>query len=103
LHRERAMPQMRVPKQFELFADTIRVVRRSPDHFHSNCTYGDWDHDNAVIAINRNTPRRHELPTFLHEFFHAAFDALGYSAQSADERLVEGLAQLTAQMMKTAK
>ena len=94
---------VKVPKSFDLFGNTIRVRKATPESLEVNCTYGQWLPGELEIYIRNDLKPDNALQTFWHEFFHAALEAAGKSRESADEQFVETLAGLTLQMLKTAK
>ena len=94
---------MKVPERFELYGTTFKVRDRAPSHFSTRNTYGHYIYEDGVIEINSQIPDRIRLQTFFHEFFHCALEELGFHNESAREDMVDGLAQLTVQMLRTAR
>ncbi len=94
---------MKIPRQFELFGQTIKVQEKPPQYFRLGGQYGEYCHEDGIIRINSGCPERLKLHTFWHEYFHAALEELGYHNESAKEDMVDGLAGLTVQMLKTAQ
>lgn len=65
--------------------------------------WAQWESAKDRITIDPDAPADMRYQSFLHEFFHAALEALGRNDLSEDEKLVDALAGLTHQMLKTAK
>lgn len=95
--------RFRIPKQFQQYGSTVRVMRKGTEHFHSNCVYGDYDYDHMILCLRDDIPKEVEMQTFWHEFLHCAFNAAGYTRECADERMVDTIAGLIAQMIKSAE
>ena len=95
--------KFRVPESFEIYGSTIKV-RRVPDSgLQSNYEYAHWDSHAQEIEIRYGLTADADRHSFLHEWFHAAFEASGYPKLSTDEVLVDTMAGLLAQMLKTAR
>ena len=93
---------MKPIKSFELFGLTITVRRVGADELPHN-TVGFYDPGAEEILILKTQTSDAQLQTFLHEFYHAAFQGLGRNDLNDDEVIVDTLASLTHQMLKTAK
>lgn len=91
---------MKIPRSFELQGRTIRVVQANTLVAEA---WGQWEASKDRITIDPAAPRDLKFQTFLHEFCHAAFEALGRDDLSSDEKLVDGMAGLLHQMLKTSK
>ncbi len=90
---------MKIPKSFEMQGRTIRVANVES----INDAYGTWEALKDLITIDASSTKHRREATFLHEFFHAALEALGREDLSQDEKLVDGLSGLMHQMLKTGK
>jgi hypothetical protein len=90
---------MKIPRSFELYGRTIRVIS---DELGDD-TAGKWHEGRDLIRIDTDQPRDLRVQSFLHEFLHAALEALGREDLSKDEAFVDGLAGLIHQMNKSAK
>lgn len=93
---------MKIPISFELQGRTIRVIR-SEDVPFKNDAWACWDADSDRITLDPTAPKDMRAHSFLHEFLHAALEACGRDDLSSDEKLVDALAGLTHQMLKTSK
>lgn len=93
---------MKIPKSFELLGLTVTVSfipeGESPD---SVCGY--YDPTSETIYISSSLPLQTQEQTFLHEFLHAALQAMGRDKLNADEAFIDVLAGLVHQMDKSAK
>ena len=56
-----------------------------------------------VLYIDGDAPQQDLEHTFLHELFHALFEAAGRDELSSDESLVDTMGALLHQFMQTAK
>ena len=93
-----------IPKSFELLGRTIKVSKTKKGRFIDSAeTFGHWDSNKFEIFIQDGLTEQQEEQTFYHEFFHAAFDSLGYTDLSANEQLVDQMASLMQQLMKSKK
>ena len=90
---------MKIPRRFELYGRTIRVVFGSLN----GAAYAQWEFAKDLITIDPDAPRDHRDQAFLHEFIHAALESLGREDLSIDEKFVDGLAGLVHQMLKSSK
>lgn len=90
---------MKIPRSFELQGRTIRVIPKEI----AGDAVGLWDARRDEITLLPGLPKDLSYASFLHEFCHAAFDALGRPDLSEDEKLVDGLAGLVHQMLKTGR
>lgn len=95
--------RFRVPESFEIYGSTIRVKRVPDSGMQSNTEYAHWISIDQMIEIRYGITDDQARHSFLHEWFHAAFEAAGYGKLSSDEVLVDTMAGLLAQMLKTAK
>lgn len=93
---------IRIPKQFELFGDTITVEWVS-DLAGKNGSRGEWrGNENKILLVDEKwRPHDYMVNTFLHELSHAILDKLGRN--SSDEVLISGVAGLLHQFLKTAE
>lgn len=90
---------MKIPKSFELFGRTIKVVSRDLE----GDTCAQWEAQKDLITIKPGLPPDLRDQCFFHEFLHAAFDSLGREDLSRDEAFVDSLAGLVHQCLKSAK
>jgi hypothetical protein len=90
---------MRIPSSFELQGRTIRVVLS--DEMTDND--GEWDSHKDLITIDETNPRDIRAHSFLHEFVHAALQALGKEDLGKDETFVDCFAGLIHQMLKSSR
>lgn len=93
---------MKVPRRFELQGRTIRVEESHEETF-CDSAYAKWKRDEGLIVVDPDVHRDLKLHSFLHEFTHAAFEACGRYDLSQDEKLVDWMAGLIQQMLKTAR
>jgi len=83
---------------------TVRVNKTKKNKFvDGSDTYGHWNPFKFEIYIADGLTSQQEDQTFYHEFVHAAFDVLGYADLSSNEQLVDQMASLIQQMIKTSK
>ena len=93
-----------IPKRFELLGRTIKVNKTKKSKFVDAAeTYGHWNSTKCEIFIAEGLTEQQEEQTFYHEFMHAALDSLGYNELSSNEQLVDQMASLIQQMMKSKK
>lgn len=97
------MKRFPVPEAFEMYGSTIKVKRVPDSGMQSNTEYANWNALDQTIEIRYGITPDQARHSFLHEWFHAAFEAAGYPKLSTDEVLVDTMAGLLAQMLKTAK
>jgi hypothetical protein len=92
----------RIPKTFKLMGHTInvKVVERKSWKYEDE--WGWWDPERNEILLVRQ-PRSQLRHSFWHEATHAILDMVGQSELSADERLVDQIGGLLAQIMDTAE
>jgi hypothetical protein len=90
---------VKIPRSFQLYGRTIKVETRAIDG--EACAQ--WEASRDMITIDPNYPPDIRQQAFYHEFLHAAFDSLGRDDLSQDEKVVDGLAGMIHQMLKSAK
>lgn len=98
-----------IPTSFQLGGITYTVVQTDarPEGIKDTCT-GHVIYSKGLVEVFNNhtgykcTDEYKEL-SFYHELLHAIFTAMGKYDLSDDEELVEGMANLLHQFIKTAK
>lgn len=80
-----------IPFKIELYED-----RFISDAAH----FGEIDHKNGVIKIASDMPVEIQDHTLIHEWVHGALYLLGFSEESGNEALVQGLATAINQTFK---
>lgn len=90
---------MKIPRTFELYGRTIRVVTGNLN----GAAYAQWEHAKDLITIDPDATKNHREQAFFHEACHAWLEALGREDLSIDEKFVDGLAGLVHQMLKSSK
>lgn len=90
---------LKPPRSFELQGRTIKVIEKDL----GADAVGQWDARRDEITLIPGLPTDLRYTSFLHEFVHAALDALGREDLSENEPFVDGLAGLVHQMLKTAR
>ncbi len=94
---------IRIPKSFKLFNQTIKVIYRTNLLDKHDC-FGMWDELKNVIYLQKST-RKYKLnkeqifSTFCHEYLHCCLDLLGYHKISSDEKFVSSLSHLIDQLI----
>ncbi len=97
---------MKVPKEFKLFGETIKVVFDNT-HCDKDRVYGTADVEQNIIYLQTEN-HGEKLPqslietTFLHELMHFIFDKLQYKDMSIDEKLIVQTSALLHQALTTA-
>ena len=96
---------MRIPKQFQLYGQTIEVI------YDNTLDYVDGRRGEADYRRNRITlqapgemipyPRSHLEQAFIHELVHFLFDMAGYDEDRRDEVKVERISNLLHQALTT--
>ena len=95
---------MRIPKEFKLFNQTIKIVfkRNLIDTKHA---FGLWDYNKSTIYLQPST-RKHILTkqqienTLIHEALHAALNMMGETKLSDNEAFVHTLSSLIQQLIE---
>jgi hypothetical protein len=91
-----------IPKSFKLMGHTITVKVISKKEWKYKDEWGWWDPSKNEILLVRQ-PRTQLSHSFWHECVHAILDMVGQTKLSADERLVDQIGGLLAQIMDTAE
>ena len=101
--------QNKIPTSFQLGGITYKVVQADtrPEGIKDTCT-GHIIYSKGLVEVFNNhvgykcTDEYKQL-SFYHELFHAIFTTMGKEEMSGDEELVEGMANMLHQFMKTAE
>jgi Zn-dependent peptidase ImmA (M78 family) len=89
-----------IPRRFKLLNYTWIVVGHSGMIREGNRQlYGKCDHNEHVITLNIDAPAEVVWHTFLHELLHATLEAVGRTAFSADEDLVDSVSGALSQAL----
>ena len=81
-----------IPKKI-MICGIPHKVRMMDDTFNSDGThFGEIEYAKAEIRINKALPEESMKQTLIHEFIHGALIHLNYLDESANEKLVQGLA-----------
>lgn len=90
-----------IPKRFKLLNYTWSVIGHEGmiPAARGVQLYGQCDHNNHTITLNIAAPPDVVWHTFLHELVHAALEATGRTALSADEDFVDSISGALAQAL----
>lgn len=67
------------------------TVVECEDKFNTDCHFGQIDHKNCEIRINKDMTEENKKETLCHEIMHGIFVHLGYNDYANDEQLVQAL------------
>ena len=95
----------KIPKQFQIFGNTIRVEIRENLYEEAEC-HGRWVPRKNLIEIQGPTPTHAVaqdflLATFWHEVIHAIAECCNLNKLNNNEKHVELIGQAIAQVLKT--
>jgi hypothetical protein len=103
----------RLPKAFQMGPNTIRVVILSKEDLDAEAAktgqpsvVGLCDYDADIIYLRkagRGFPKRKQMHTFWHEYFHMLLYHVGRERLARDEVLVDNMGALHLQVMQTAE
>ena len=103
----------RLPKAFQMGPDTIRVVTLSQKDLDAVAAKdglpgvsGLCDFEADIIYLRkagRGFPKRKQMHTFWHEYFHMLLYHVGRERLARDEVLVDNMGALHLQVMQTAE
>lgn len=96
--------KLRIPKSFKIFGQTIRV-RFDKDLIENEEIYGLSCFETNEITLQTpgsNLTQTQVEVTFLHEMIHMILSNASFDKESKNERLVDTLANLIHQVMKTS-
>lgn len=92
----------RIPKTFKLMGHTISVRLVAKKDWKYKDEWGWWDPaKNEILLVKQ--PRTQLRHSFWHEVTHAMLDMVGQIKLSADERFVDQVGGLLAQIMDSAE
>ena len=99
--------KFKIPKQFELMGQTIRVVY-DKKLCHENDNRAEARYRSNEIAINPPSecqpwPQEHIGEAFFHELVHFIFHMAGEKTMASDERIVGVVGNLLHQAIKTMR
>ena len=68
------------------------AIKLVEDNFPGDSHFGEIDYTKAEIHINKDMPEEMQMQTLVHEWMRAALVMIGYTLETNDEHLVQGLA-----------
>jgi hypothetical protein len=101
----RRTSDMRIPKRFKLFAQTIRVEYKE-DLTQKNDCIGQTKYRSGKIILQSTNPhfnKTRQEQTFYHELIHWIFNVLKEENLDNNEKLVEQMSCLLHQALTTAE
>jgi hypothetical protein len=104
--KKKSGKKFKIPKKFNLFQKEI-VVIFDEDLYNKCNSWGSANYENNTIMLQPSTPNWHIneedlYQVFVHEVLHLCFDALSIKSDN-EETMVDTLASLITQMLKTSK
>ena len=98
---------MKIPKEFKLFHQTIKIVFKR-NLIDTKQAFGLWNYNKSTIYLQQST-RRNILTkeqienTFIHEATHAMLNVMGETKMSTNETFVHTLSSLIQQLIEQTK
>ena len=98
---------MRIPKEFKLFGNTIKVVFNEK-YLNIINAYGEADYNKGIITLakfssNSKYSKDLIIDTFYHEKVHHILNEMGEHDLNKNEKFVDTFAKLLRQSDETAK
>lgn len=98
------MNKVKIPKEFTIFGQTIKVeMVKDLTNSDGASLYGEAVYGKNLIRINTSFPREKQEWTFLHELLHHILNALSEDNATQDEKFVDTFSGLLHQALTTAK